>query len=229
MMHVRSFLVLIAGLALAAPAAMAGGADTLDFDVAQTRVANRVAGGHVEVTSQTKIEALADGDIVSESAFFFPASPETIASQLAEPAGVCRLAAFCKGAERLGATPDGKGWVGEMTVSAASAKASPLRGGWTRELGEAARRHGEYKIRFEVRSEARPSMTTLTFNLLEGKIFQRLDVTVNVYKGAPASTLIVIQARSRSTLAPTVADRVSLAKRIVRDSAGMLDKALTGR
>lgn len=214
----------LVGLLVAAP--LCAAPKTTDFDVASHVVNNQVAGGKVEVTAISKIEALADGDILSESSFFFPAAPEKIAEQLASPDGICKMAAFCKGVKNAGPLADGKGWLGEMTINAEKIAKIAGNADWERELKGATQKHGEYTIKFELRRSQEGPAHVIRFTLLDGKVLSKCDMTIRVFQGGSASTMVVVQSRSNSKLAPTLADRVSLAKRIVRDSAAILNRAL---
>lgn len=226
-MRVPLSRTVLLGLALVASPVLAG-PKTLDFDVAESKVTNHINGGRLEITTISKIEALNAGEIISESAFFFPAKPEQIVAQLLEPASLCKMSAFCAGVEKTGTTADGKGWTGTMKVEHSKIKDKALKSLWTKDLQALAQKNGamEYPVTFEVRSEKMGTSTVITFSLLTGKVFQKLDIAVTVHEGGPASTMVTVRSRSHSTLAPAVADRVSLAKRLIRDGAEMLDRAL---
>lgn len=217
----RTLTHLAIGLALITAPAFAG--KNYEFDVSSAKV----AGGTIEINALSKVEALADGNIVSESTFFFPAAPEKIVAQLNDPAGLCKLASFCAGVEKVGATEDGQGWVGEMTIDATKiSKVAGRNAEWVRDLKSATEPHGNYKLRFEVRSTKAGNDTVLSFLLLQGRVFTKLDVTVRVSAGGPAATLVAVRSLSNSKLGATVGDRLSIAKRLIRDSAAMLDHAV---
>jgi len=138
--------MILAGLLVAAPlfaAPLFAAPKTTDFDVSSHTVDNHIAGGKVEITSLTKIEALEGGDILSESSFFFPAKPEAIAQQLSTPDGICKMAAFCKGVANTGKTADGQGWTGEMTINAQKIAKVAGKGDWVRDLKTATAQNGE--------------------------------------------------------------------------------------
>jgi hypothetical protein len=221
-------MVLVALAVAVAPVQAAG--RTTDFDVSNHQVTNQLAGGKVEITEISKIEALTDGDIVSETVFFFPAAPEKIAAALAEPDQMCKLAAFCKGVTKTGATADGQGWTGEMTINADKVtRTLGAKSPWVREMKAVTQGHGEYKLPFELRQTQKDGATEIRFTLLKGKVFSKLEMTVRVLAGGPAATTVAITARTNSKLGSTLADRVTLAKRIVRDSAAVLDRAMTAQ
>lgn len=215
-------LVLV-GLLAASP--LFAASKTTDFDVSNQTVINQANGGKVDITALSKIEALADGDILSESSFFFPAPAEKIAEQLSTPDGICKIAAFCKGVKNVGALADGSGWTGEMTINAEKIAKVAGNGDWVRDMKKATESHGEYTIKFELRKSVEGTAQVVRFTLLNGKVMSKCDLTIRAFAGGTASTMVVLQSRSASKLAPTVADRVSLAKRIVRDSASMLNRA----
>ena len=225
-MKKNNLMVLATSMMLAA-APLFAATKTTDFDVSAHSVNNLVAGGKVEITSLTKVEALTDGDILSESSFFFPAKPEQIVSEFSTPEGITKLATFCKGVVKTGATADGKGWTGEMTIDATKITKVAGKGEWIRDFKQATAVHGEYKINFELRVEQETGATAIRFALLNGRVLSKCELTVRVLTGGPASTMVVVQSRSNSKLAPTLADRVSLAKSIVRDSAAILDHAFS--
>lgn len=215
--------IVLIGLLAAAP--VFAGTKTTDFDVSNQVVNNQIAGGKVEITAVSKIEALADGDILSESSFFFPAPAEKIAEQLSTPEGICKMAAFCKGVKNTGPLADGTGWAGEMTINAEKIAKVAGNGDWVRDMKNATQKHGEYTIKFELRKSTEGAAQVVRFTLLDGKVLSKCDLTIRAFAGGSASTMVVVQSRSKSNLAPTVSDRVSLAKRIVRDSAAILNKA----
>jgi hypothetical protein len=227
----RSLSWLVAALLLVvAPPVLAGQAKTLDFDTAQAQVANLTQGGTVAVSSVTKVEALAGGDIVSESAFFYPASPAQIVQALSTAEGLCKLSAFCKGIQKTGPTADGKGWQGEMTVDLTRVKSPGSRDLWSPAFVARVQQapEKEYKARFEVTTEsATPDSTTVRFKLTGGRIFQRLDVECQVFKGGSAASLVVVRAWTRSSISDDVGERVYVAKRVMRMSPRMLGNALT--
>src|SRR4051812_34330404 len=92
-MSMKQSMFVLVGLMAAAPL-IAG--NTTEFDVSSHPVTNQVAGGKVEISSNTKIEALTTGDILSESVFFFPAKMEQITAALSSPEGINKMAAFSK-------------------------------------------------------------------------------------------------------------------------------------
>ena len=218
-----NYSIVLVGLLAAAP--LFAASKTTDFDVSNQVVTNQVAGGKVEITALTKIEALTDGDILSESSFFFPASADKIAAALNTPEGICKMAAFCKGVKNTGPLADGTGWAGEMTINAEKIAKVAGSGDWVREMKMATQQHGEYAINFELRKTQEGPAQVLRFTLLNGKVLSKCDLTIRAFAGGPASTMVVVQARSNSKMAPTLADRVGLAKRIVRDSASILNRA----
>lgn len=215
--------IVLVGLLAVAP--VFAGTKTTDFDVSNQVVNNHIAGGKVEITAVSKIEALTDGDILSESSFFFPAPAEKIAEQLATPDGICKIAAFCKGVKNTGPLADGSGWAGEMTINAEKIAKVAGNGDWVRDMKNATQKHGEYTIKFELRKSQEGPAQVVRFTLLDGKVLSKCDLTIRAFAGGSASTMVVVQSRSNSKLAPTVSDRVSLAKRIVRDSAALLNRA----
>jgi hypothetical protein len=201
---------------------------TTDFDVADHDVKNQVAGGKVKVTEISKVEAVQGDDIVSETMFFFPAPAEKIAAQLSEPDQMCKLAAFCKGVKKIGDTADGKGWVGEMTINAGQVtKTLGAKSLWVADMKNATKQHGEYGLQFELRKVQTGNTTELQFRLLKGRVFSKLDMVVRVTSGGPSASTVTIQSTSNSKLGSNVSDRVTLAKRIIRDSAAVLDRAMT--
>lgn len=203
---------------------------TTDFDVANHQVTNQLAGGKVEITEISKIEALADGDIISDTTFFFPAAPEKIVAALAEPDQMCKLAAFCKSCVKKGDTADGKGWTGEMTINAEKiSRTLGAKSAWVREMKEVTLQHGEYRLPFELRKTESNGATELHFSLLQGRVFSKLELVVRVIPGGTSATTVVIQARTHSKLGSTLADRLNLAKRIVRDSGAVLDRAMSAQ
>jgi hypothetical protein len=218
--------IILAGLLIAAPSFVIASSKTTDFDVSSHTVDNHISGGKVEITSLTKVEALEGGDILSESSFFFPAKPETIAQALSTPDGICKMAAFCKGVANTGKTADGQGWTGEMTINAQKISKVAGKGDWVRDLKTATAQNGEYKINFELRTTQEQGATLINFKLLNGRVLSKCDINIRVVQGGPASTMVVVQTRSNSKMAPTVADRVALAKSIIRDGAAILDKSM---
>lgn len=193
-----------------------------DFDVANHEVNNHAGAGKVEIASISKVEALDGGDVLSESSFFFPASADQIADQLYSADGICKLAAFCDGITETGKTENG--WSGEMSINAEKASRRLARNSWMRDLKQATEKHGDYKLKFDVARTQKNGVTEITFNLHEGKIFSKLQVTVRVIAGGAAATNVTVQSRTHSKLGSNIGDRMSIAKGIIRESPSLLDR-----
>lgn len=209
-------------LALLASPALAETSRRTDFDVANHEVNSQTGAGKTEIASISKVEALEGGDVLSESSFFFPASADKIADQLYSAEGIGKLAAFAASVTETGKTENG--WSGEMTIDADKANKRLARNSWMRELKQATDKHGTYKLQFDVSRVERNGVTEITFNLHEGKIFSKLQVTVRVIAGGPAATSVTVQSRSNSKLGSNVGDRMSIAKGIIRESPSLLDR-----
>jgi hypothetical protein len=224
----KKVIILGTLLLTGAGSVLAGANPGLDFDVANSSVSNLTQGGDVEVTTLTKVEALEDGVILSETAFFHPATAERIVSTLSEEAGISGLSAFATGVTRTGPTEDGQGWKGEMSINLDNIRNSVVRDLWTPEFVEKIKnvQEKEYKLNFELRTSTAGEVTTINFKLLDGRVFQKLEVEARVFAGGSASTLVVVRARTKSSISPDVGERVLVAKKIMRAAPKLLNRSL---
>jgi hypothetical protein len=202
-----------------------------DFDEHQTSVKDRVKGGSVKVSGLTKVEAVADGDVLSECAFFFPAPADGIADLIASPEGICGLSVFCEGVKKTADLPGGKGWSGEMAIDLdrARSRITDMRAIWSPTAIQKiqSQKEKKYVSRFEVWREDAGDMRCVRFKLTSGRLLSKLEMTIRVQSGGAAATLVTVSVRTRSDLADSVRDRVLLAKRVVRSSPRLLDDAFT--
>lgn len=229
----RRWAILVLGLALVVGGPwLEASKGTLDFDIHVSKVESKTTGGSVEVTSLTKVEALASGDVLSETTFFYPASPDAIVSLFTSPEGICAASALCASARKVGPTSDGKGWTGEIQVDMdrIKDKAKILRTAWSpaalRKLQTTKERR--YTIGFELRVQDEGAVKAIHFRMASGRVFTKLEATMRVFAGGSAASLVTFQSLTRSTLADDVTERVLLAKRLVRASPQIVDEALTG-
>jgi hypothetical protein len=216
--------------ALAFGPAVALAATNVDFEVFVNQgVKNRTQGGNVDVSATAKSEATASGEVIGESAFFFPATPDAIVQALFTPEGI---KAFSPVAESVKAAKKWDvGWSGEMTIDLERAnKVSGDHGTiLTPELLARVRavEGKKYTIQFQVTKADSSDLKTVYFGLKGGKLFEELSVTVRVQVGGAASSLVTVLTRSKSTLEKTVEARVLLAKQVLRASPRLLDTTLT--
>jgi len=224
-------ILILGSVLLASTAAAAFAAPEVDFDTFKSTVQHRTgAEGTVDVVSQTKIEALESGDLVSETSFFYPAAAQAISDLLSSAEGLKALAPVAREIRRIDG--DDSSWSGEMDIDLGGADkdAEAQKLLWSPELFEQLRSKQEqqYTVAFRMsRTTDDDGMTTIRFILAGGKIFPKLDVTARVLAGGTAATLFSMQVRSQSTIAKDVQDRMNLAKRIIRASPQLLDGAFS--
>jgi hypothetical protein len=203
----------------------------VDFEVfVNEGVKNRTQGGKVDVTSTAKAEATAEGEVIGEAAFFFPATPAAIVEALSTPEGI---KGFSPAATSVPTVKSklANGWSGEMAIDLSRAdKVSGDHGSvLTPELLaniRSAEGDKKYTVEFTVTQEATADLKTVRFELKGGKLFQQLLVTVRVQVGGSASSLVTVITRSKSTLEKSTEARVSLAKRVLRAAPRLLNATL---
>ncbi|MBI4863288.1 MAG: hypothetical protein HY815_23935 [Candidatus Riflebacteria bacterium] len=232
-------LVLALGALILAPVAIAGDSA---FAIFVNPVKNRVAftadeaearhikDGKVEITSLTKVEADAAGDVLGQTAFFFPIAASALADFLASPEGACHISMFGESVTVTG-QPKAGTWEGQMTVDLDKARSAKPT---LRELyNPAAIRHlkeckeRQYTTTIRVSREQADNVTTVRFVSEGGRLFTKAMATVRIAANGKEGSLVTVDTVSHSTIIAETDGRVQLAKQVLRSLPKILDVGLT--